>query len=203
MKHYRIISAIVATLLAITAIAQQASLTFHDNRLHCDVTFTAVTDDIVRVDVVPEGWDATRLPTLASDKALNGRVPKVKITEDGNLSSLVTENGLSVTKIMNLIIVGHGDTYYLFDRIPGRDSAKVVLAHEPGESFYGAGERGYSFNLAGDTLINYNTQNYGYQMGEKRTKLMGITMPFVISSKGYGVLFDDFCNRRSSWATRN
>ena len=45
-----------------------------------------------------------------------------------------------------------------------------------GESFYGAGERGYSFNLAGDTLVNYNTQNYGYQMGEKRTKLMGITM---------------------------
>ena len=30
-------------------------------------------------------------------------------------------------------------------------------------------------------------------MGEKRTKLMGITMPMVISSKGYGVLFDDFC----------
>ena len=46
MKHYRIISAVVATLLAITAIAQQATLTFHDDRLHCDVTFTAVTDDI-------------------------------------------------------------------------------------------------------------------------------------------------------------
>ncbi len=193
MKLYRMITAVVAALLAMTAIAQQATLTINDERLHYAITFTAVSDDIVRVDVVPEGWNGDRLQTVACDKALNGRVPKVKILEDDHSSAIVTENGLSVKKMMNLIIVSHGGTPYLLDRIPGRDSTKVVLAHEPGESFYGAGERGYSFNLAGDTLVNYNTQNYGYQMGEKRTKLMGITMPFVISSKGYGVLFDDFC----------
>ena len=193
MKLYRTITAIAVAMLAMTAIAQQATLTINDERLHYAITFTAVTDDIVRVDVVPEGWNGTRLQTMACDKALNGRVPKVKIIEGDHSSAIVTENGLSVKKMMNLIIVSHGDTPYLLDRIPGRDSTKVVLAHEPGESFYGAGERGYSFNLAGDTLVNYNTQNYGYQMGEKRTKLMGITMPFVISSKGYGVLFDDFC----------
>jgi alpha-glucosidase (family GH31 glycosyl hydrolase) len=187
------ITAVVAALLAMTAIAQQATLTINDERLHYAITFTAVSDDIVRVDVVPEGWNGDRLQTVACGKALNGRVPKVKILEDDHSSAIVTENGLSVKKMMNLIIVSHGGTPYLLDRIPGRDSTKVVLAHEPGESFYGAGERGYSFNLAGDTLVNYNTQNYGYQMGEKRTKLMGITMPFVISSKGYGVLFDDFC----------
>jgi alpha-glucosidase (family GH31 glycosyl hydrolase) len=68
-----------------------------------------------------------------------------------------------------------------------------MLLHQGQESFYGAGERGYSLNLAGDTLINYNAQNYGYQMGEKRTQQMGITMPMVISSRGYGILFDDFC----------
>ena len=193
MKLYRTITAVAVALLAMTAIAQQATLTINDERLHYAITFTAVSDDIVRVDVVPEGWNGDRLQTVACDKALNGRVPKVKIIEDDHSSAIVTENGLSVKKMMNLIIVSHGGTPYLFDRIPGRDSTKVVLAHEPGESFYGAGERGYSFNLAGDTLVNYNTQNYGYQMGEKRTKLMGITMPFVISSKGYGVLFDDFC----------
>ncbi len=193
MKLYRTITAFAVAMLAMTAIAQQATLTINDERLHYAITFTAVTDDIVRVDVVPEGWNGTRLQTVACDKALNGRIPKVKILEDDHSSAIVTENGLSVKKMMNLIIVSHGDTPYLLDRIPGRDSTKVVLAHEPGESFYGAGERGYSFNLAGDTLVNYNTQNYGYQMGEKRTKLMGITMPFVISSKGYGVLFDDFC----------
>ena len=185
----------VVAMLAMTAVAQQASLTVNDEARHQTITFTAISDDIVKVDVVPEGWNGTRLQTLASDKALNGRVPKVKTTEGDVSAKMVTENGLSVTflKSMGQIQMGHGDTDYLVDAISMRDSSRVVLIHKPGESFYGAGERGYSFNLAGDTLINYNSQNYGYQMGEARTKLMGITMPMVISSKGYGLLFDDFC----------
>ena len=185
----------VGAILAITAVAQQASLTINDEARHQTITFTAISDDIVRVDVVPEGWNGTRLQTLASDKALNGRLPKVKTTQGDVSAKMVTENGLSVTflKSMGQIRMGHGDTDYLVDAISMRDSSQVVLMHKPGESFYGAGERGYSFNLAGDTLINYNSQNYGYQMGEARTKLMGITMPMVISSKGYGLLFDDFC----------
>ena len=185
----------VVAMLAMTAVAQQASLTVNDEARHQTITFTAISDDIVKVDVVPDGWNGTRLQTLASDKALNGRVPKVKINENSKVGSIVTENGLTVSlsKPSGLIEVYHGNTDYFMDNLRKRDSSRVVLMHKPGESFYGAGERGYSFNLAGDTLINYNTQNYGYQMGEARTKLMGITMPMVISSKGYGLLFDDYC----------
>ena len=108
MKLYRTITAVAVALLAMTAIAQQATLTINDERLHYAITFTAVSDDIVRVDVVPEGWNGTRLQTMACDKALNGRVPKVKILENDHSSAIVTENGLSVKKMMNLIIVSHG-----------------------------------------------------------------------------------------------
>ena len=90
------------------------------------------------------------------------------------------------------ITVGCRNDFFITD-LCDRSSSTLRLLHQGQESFYGAGERGFSFNLAGDTLVNYNSQNYGYQMGEKRTKQMGITMPMVISSKGYGVLFDDFC----------
>jgi len=189
------ITLVTVTMMAMVATGQERSLTINDTTRHQTITFTAISDDIVKVDVVPEGWNGTRLQTLASDKALNGRVPKVKTTQGDVSAKMVTENGLSVTflKSMGQIRMGHGDTDYLVDAISMRDSSRVVLMHKPGESFYGAGERGYSFNLAGDTLINYNTQNYGYQMGEARTKLMGITMPMVISSEGYGLLFDDYC----------
>ena len=61
-----------------------------------------------------------------------------------------------------------------------------------GGSFYGAGERGHSFNLAGDTLVMYNRQNYGYTAGDPRIRQMNITMPLFISSNGYSVVFDDF-----------
>ncbi len=194
MKLYRMIT-LVAVLMAMSGLAQQATMTVKTVNHPWTVTVTALSDDIVRVDVMPNDWKGAKLPTLACDKALNGRVPKVKINEGTQVSTMVTENGLSVKVLnsMGLIKVGHGDADYLVDVMPMRDSSRVVLVHNAGESFYGAGERGYSFNLAGDTLVNYNTQNYGYQMSEKRTKLMGITMPMVISSKGYGVLFDDFC----------
>ncbi|MDE7136409.1 MAG: hypothetical protein K2N91_07230, partial [Muribaculaceae bacterium] len=59
-------------------------------------------------------------------------------------------------------------------------------------SFYGAGERGFHFNLAGDTLVMFNKQNYGYTAGEERIKQMNITMPILISSLGYAIIFDDY-----------
>lgn len=59
-------------------------------------------------------------------------------------------------------------------------------------SFYGAGERGHSFNLRGDSLTIFNRQNYGYTKGDPRISQMNITMPLFIASDGYAVLFDDF-----------
>ena len=163
-------------MLAMAAVGQERSLTVNDDKLHRTITLTAISDDIVRVDVIPDGWSGTRLPSLASDRALNGRVPKVKINQNSQVGTMVTENGLTVTlsKTFGMIKAFKGETDYFVDVLRMRDSSRVMLSHKPGESFYGAGERGYSFNLAGDTLINYNSQNYGYQMGEQRTKLMGI-----------------------------
>lgn len=59
------------------------------------------------------------------------------------------------------------------------------------ESFYGCGERGVSYDLKGDTMVMFNKQNYGYGKGD-RTSQMNITVPFYISSLGYGVYFDDY-----------
>lgn len=59
-------------------------------------------------------------------------------------------------------------------------------------SFYGGGERGHSSNLRGNKLVNYNRQNYGYTGSDSRISQMNITMPLVLSSDGYALLFDDF-----------
>ena len=180
---------VAAAMFALVATAQQTSFTVNDEQRHQTITVTAVDDDIVRVDVVPDGWTGQRLPSLALDRTPRGNV-KVNNWED--FSMLRTENGLKVAWVNGSLTVGRGNDFYVTD-LCNRTSSTVRLFHAGKESFYGAGERGYSFNLAGDTLINYNAQNYGYQMGEARTKQMGITMPMVISSKGYGIFFDDFC----------
>ena len=190
-SNFRMTVLVVVAMLAMTAMGQPKALTFNDATRHQTVTVTAVGEDIVRVDVVPDGWNGTRLPSLALDK--NAKA-EINVEELEDMSVMRTGSGMKVVldRTMGSITVGSRNGYYITD-LCDRGSSKLTLLHHGHESFYGAGERGYSFNLAGDTLVNYNSQNYGYQMGEARTKLMGITMPMVISSKGYGVLFDDFC----------
>ncbi len=189
MKRYRMITMAVVAMMVMTAAAQQSTMTVNDGTRHQTITVTAVGDDIVRVDVVPDGWNGTRLPSMALEKSVKAAA---KVNDLDDMCVLRTAGGMKVVYVNGSITVGCGNDFYVTD-LCDRSSGDLRLLHGGGESFYGAGERGYSFNLAGDTLINYNAQNYGYQMGEKRTKQMGITMPMVISSKGYGVFFDDFC----------
>lgn len=59
-------------------------------------------------------------------------------------------------------------------------------------AFYGAGERGHSLNLRGDTLVMYNRPTYGYTGGDSRINQMNITMPLFISANGFAIVFDDF-----------
>ena len=149
---------VVVAMLALSALAQPTAMTVNDVERHRTITVTAVGDDIVRIDVVPEGWSGERLPSLALDRKSRS---EVKINEDDFKATLKTANGLTVSffKSLGLIKAGCGETDYLVDVMTMRDSSRVVLMHNPGESFYGAGERGYSFNLTGDTLVNYNAQN--------------------------------------------
>ncbi len=74
--------------------------------------------------------------------------------------------------------------------LPGNRSI-ALWSDRPG-NLYGAGERGHSLRLNGDSLVMYNRQNYGYGKGDPRISQMNITVPYFVSDRGYGVLFDDF-----------
>ena len=64
----RFIVLAVVAMMAVVATGQPKTMTFNDATRQQTVTVTAVGDDIVRVDVVPDGWNGTRLPSLALDK---------------------------------------------------------------------------------------------------------------------------------------
>ena len=68
----------------------------------------------------------------------------------------------------------------------------MSLLNGRAQNLYGAGERGHSLRLNGDTLVNFNRQNYGYTGSDPRISQMGITAPWFVSDAGYGVLFDDY-----------
>lgn len=197
MNPRRLLSAFFAALLMVAAAGAQPPLSFNDEARNQSITVTAVTPDIIRVDVVPKASPSRELPTLVKARADRSDDADARgkyfHKRDDERSVLRTSSGVRVTldNTLGSVRVSCGNRLLvadLCDRTRG-----IRLLHTGGESFYGAGERGLSLNLLGDTLINYNQQNYGYQGGEKRTNQMGITVPMVISSQGYGVFFDDFC----------
>ena len=69
---------------------------------------------------------------------------------------------------------------------------RITLTGTDGAAVYGGGERGHRLALQGDTLRMYNRQNYGYGEGDPRLAQMGVTAPWYVSDKGYGILFDDY-----------
>ena len=156
MKLQRILTLAAVAMLTVAAWAQQSSVTFNDEARNQTVVVTAITNDIVRVEVRPapnitQAQPAT--PSLVLDEAMKTAQAQAKVSEAGDLAVLTTASGMRVVcdKRLKSVSASCGSTFFTTD-LCGRDLKTVRLLHGGQESFYGAGERGYSFNLVGDTL---------------------------------------------------
>lgn len=74
-------------------------------------------------------------------------------------------------------------------RLDERASLGVRFRLQPGERLYGTGARALPLNRRGYRLELYNQAHYGYQNGEQN---LNVTLPVVLSSRGYLVLFDHY-----------
>ncbi|MBP3299578.1 MAG: DUF4968 domain-containing protein [Muribaculaceae bacterium] len=159
---------------------------------------TPVTENIFRVTVLPS--DATQTYAHSQSAVLE------PINLDGKLSVSAGKEGVDISTPTTRLRVDRNSGKISFYDAKGalllseqggvvnrkNDGEISFKANGGGELYYGAGERGHSLMLNGDTLVMYNRQNYGYTEGDPRISQMGITVPYFVSSKGYGVLFDDF-----------
>ena len=191
MKVRRIFTLLIVALVALAANANLDGTRFVDIDRDQTITVTIINPYILKVDVKPNSWNGERLPSLVRKEITDLKVAML----DQEQYVMRTSSGMKTfyDEDLHSLTISCGKTFFITDLCDRTLHGTLRLLHTGKESFYGAGERGYSLNLAGDTLINYNKQNYGYVSGETRIKQMGITMPFIISSKGYGILFDDFC----------
>ncbi|MDE6854205.1 MAG: DUF5110 domain-containing protein [Muribaculaceae bacterium] len=156
------------------------------------VTVTAVSPYIVRVDNYGAGETAAGVQSVLD---LGADASGCAVSRDGVLR---TTGGIkawfSPEGLLNIensgvrgsLIVDPG-TRRLKD---GRTELQLFTSSIG--SMYGAGERGHSLNLRGDTLVMYNRQNYGYTGSDPRISQMNITMPLVLSNDGYALVFDDY-----------
>lgn len=178
MKIYKYL---LAALLAATCMMPAEALVLEGVAGGRNVSATMLSGNIVKVTNTPAG-----VPEPPEQTVLVRQWPD---------SSAVPRVGVSIDSAGVLTITDRLNGTWLRDsglRSRSEGKSTLVLSTNSGGSFYGAGERGHKLNLRGDTLVNYNRQNYGYTGDDQRISQMNITMPVLLSSDGFALLFDDF-----------
>lgn len=192
LTSFRLSAAITALALAMQAGAVNVAdfTTSTGRRVSVDV----ITPDIIKVSnsLPGENTVVNLEPAVTPLASTEG----ISVSRNGAITTLITSTGVCVridTTTGGVDINAGKDRAVSDNGIRALDSGKRTLSLSTmgAGSFYGAGERGYNFNLAGDTLVMYNRQNYGYTASDPRIKQMNITMPLFLSSNGYAVMFDD------------
>lgn len=162
---------------------------------HGTLWITPITDDIFRLTVVPEKRGEQRfLPSTTSVLKPNAQNVRVNAFP-GILSIESPSTKVEVDRATGLVTFRDSKGNELLREATSLDNSgpnkSVAFVASPKDNFFGAGERGHSLRLNGDTLAVYNRQNYGYTAGDPRISQMNITMPYLVSDRGYGILIDD------------
>ncbi|MCC3157506.1 hypothetical protein LJ737_09665 [Hymenobacter sp. 15J16-1T3B] len=74
-----------------------------------------------------------------------------------------------------------------FEQLSGAGGTGVSFRLQPAEHLYGTGSRALPLDRRGRRLTLYNEAHYGYQNGEPT---LNVTLPTVLSSRGYLLFFD-------------
>lgn len=163
---------------------------------------TPLTADIIRVTSLPTG--KTGIPKSQSAVLTPQLPPKelVMTSTPGTLTIATPTTTMRVDRKTGQISFYNDRGELLLSEAGGiqNGNAKrrsITFSYpRTQQQFYGAGERGHSLCLNGDTLTMYNRQNYGYTYSDPRISQMGISVPYFASSRGYSVLIDDFTKAR-------
>lgn len=151
------------------------------------VTVQPVTEHIFRVTASPDSVPVSQAIVIREE------MPENIVVEENGYSTPSTVVRISPD---GLVCFYNADGKLLLEELQGirndSDPKTISFFSPTGENFYGAGERGHSLRLNGDSLSFYNRQNYGYTEGDPRISQMGISVPWIVSDSGFGVFFDDY-----------
>lgn len=157
---------------------------------------TALNDNVIKVSNFTTG----ETPRVSASVVMEKQPFDGTVTRNGEYTVMALPSGLSATINTStgaVTFFGNKERLLLDNGVRrSGDMRKLSLIPEGAGVYYGAGERGHSLKLNGDTLVMYNRQNYGYTEGDPRINQMNICIPFFVSTEGYGVLFDDYAAAR-------
>lgn len=160
------------------------------------VMVTPVTPDIFRISQMPVGAAVMSFAESQSVVLPEQNFPVSSMATDSEFVISTPTTILRVDRLTGKITFENAEGETLLTEADGVDNSSltktVTFVTPDGVSFYGAGERGHSFRLNGDSLPMWNRPTYGYGAGDSRINQMNITMPVILAENGFGILFDDY-----------
>ena len=145
---------------------------------------------VLRVAFYPSGTAAVPAPSLAvsaAPAAPAGTVadaPARLTLAASGLTAVIEKNPLRLLYLRGTdTMLAETPGYFETGALRG-----VRFGLKPGEALYGTGARALPTNRRGQRVQLYNQAHYGYQNGEAN---LNISIPLVLSGRGYGLFFDD------------
>ncbi len=136
------------------------------------VAVTPINRDIFRITTIPSGKERLDIPKSQA---------AVLAPAQGGAIASVTPDEFMLTSSTTIVRVNRRTGKTVFTDLAGdtllseasgvcnaKDTKNISFTPVGKENYYGAGERGHSLRLNGDTLVMYNRQNYGYTAGGSR-----------------------------------
>jgi len=150
-------------------------------------SFSFISESLV--SVYYHEADTTVLPSHAIIAKRNGIEITIESFENelqiksSELSIVIQENPFKITYRQNNTDLVSESGFFR-----NKDGIGFNFSISPDEALYGGGERALGMNRRGNRLELYNTPSYGY---EEVRDLMYYSMPILLSSKQYMILWDN------------
>ncbi len=153
-----------------------------------DIQLTALSENSIEVNYLPLGYQNS--PSYALEEHIGKVETHLKKTSDfiefstNNLTVKIRKCPLAISYFYNDSLLFKEEQGLLFN-----DSIKGFrMQLDPDEKLMGGGERVLGMDRRGNRLRLYNKASYGY---ETHADLMYYSLPVVISSNKYMLLFDN------------
>lgn len=200
MKNFLILC--IAAFLATTTYAQQMGAIKDYVKDGSTVTVNSIKGKIIIQQYAKCGWKVTTLTegqTLTDERAsvtLTGSqrgMYDVTVTDTGTELNISTgASSVLVDKQTSLLSFVDNGVVRLREKTCLDNSANdktVTFQPQNDQAFYGGGYNGKYGNLEGQSLRMNNTQRFNWDQNTPGPN--NICVPFIVSSNGYGVLFED------------
>jgi alpha-glucosidase (family GH31 glycosyl hydrolase) len=188
--HYSLLSQITPGNFDHLRISDKAVTVFSDSSA---VRLVFYKTNIVRVDFLPT-LSTTFDSSFVVIRDTIQQVPTTVTETDSNVVVASSELQIHIHKTpIRLAFLDGSGNLLIEESSPNGFRAVNEARYESflmqsDEHFYGTGERGTSLDKRGQRFLDWNTQSYGY--GEALPR-MNINIPFILSSRGYGMYFEN------------